>query len=328
MTVSAVLNGSRSNTRVAADTRRRIEAIAAELNYSANAMARGLRRQKTDTIGVLFTWAGTRTIHSLYSAAILDGIVSGAAAAGFHVLLYTKGWVSADVSSAAFADGRTDGVIVVSPVENSDVVSGLTALNLPVAVISSSVRDAGVPGVNIDNRMAVELVIEHLVSLGHTKIAYAGQTRERRSMRERHDFFREAMAARALAVPERFVLADLHAGSPERSEIARLLTEPEPPTALFASNDDLAAEVIETARAVGVDVPGKLSVVGVDDILVASLTTPKLTTIRLPLHEMGEMAARLLVARIQSHDASELLPIQTVVPELIVRDSTVPPSTS
>ena len=95
MTVSAVLNGSRSNTRVADETRKRIEKLAAELNYSPNAMARGLRRQRTDTIGVLFTWAGSRTIHNLYSMAILDGIVAGAATAGYHVLLYTQRWQSA-----------------------------------------------------------------------------------------------------------------------------------------------------------------------------------------------------------------------------------------
>lgn len=322
MTVSAVLNGSRSNTRVADETRKRIEKLAAELNYSPNAMARGLRRQRTDTIGVLFTWAGSRTIHNLYSMAILDGIVEGAATAGYHILLYTQRWQSAAVSSSAFADQRTDGVIVVAPQENSDVISGLTALGLPLAVISSSVKDACVPGVNIDNDTGMTLALDHLHALGHTRIAYAGPTPERRSMRERHDAYKSWMVARHLPVPEGYVLTNLSTGEADQPRLAQLLRLPEPPTAIFAANDDLAVEVLEAARTVGLAVPEQLSVVGFDDILVASLTTPKLTTIRLPLYEMGQQAAQLLVARIEGRSESDISPVQIISPELIVRDST------
>jgi len=128
MAVSVVLNGARSNTRVSEDTRRRIQEIAADLNYSPNAMAQGLRRRRTNTLGVLFNWAGSRAIHDLFSMAVLDGIVDGAANAGYHILLYTKPWQNASVSSSVFSDGRTDGVLVIAPRESSDVVPGLVAL--------------------------------------------------------------------------------------------------------------------------------------------------------------------------------------------------------
>lgn len=321
MTVSAVLNGSRSNTRVADETRRRIEKIAAELNYSPNAMARGLRRQRTDTIGVLFNWAGSRTIHNLYSMTVLDGIVSGAEKAGYHVLLYTQRWESAVASTAAFADQRTDGVIVIAPLEDSDVVSGLTALGVPLAVISSSVKDSCVPGVNIDNETGMSLALDHLWALGHTRIAYAGQPPERRSMRERHDAYIRWMTEHKLSIPDDYVLMTLSTGK-SQPVLESLLRLPEPPTAIFAATDDLAAEVLEAARTVGIEVPKQLSVVGFDDILVASLTTPKLTTIRLPLYEMGQQAAQLLVARIEGGSEADGPSVQIISPELIVRDST------
>ena len=321
MTVSAVLNGSRSNTRVADETRKRIEKLAAELNYSPNAMARGLRRQRTDTIGVLFTWAGSRTIHNLYSMTMLDGIVAGAATAGYHVLLYTQRWESAATSAATFADQRTDGMIVIAPREDSDVVTGLTALGIPLAVISSSVKDSCVPGVNIDNDTGMALGLAHLSALGHTRIAYAGQPPERRSMRERHDAYVCWMAEHKLPIPEGYALTTLSTGKSQPA-LEHLLRLPKPPTAIFAATDDLAAEVLEAARTVGISVPEQLSVVGFDDVLVASLTTPKLTTIRLPLYEMGQQAAQLLVARIKGRSEADGPSVQIISPELIVRDST------
>ncbi len=112
MAVSVALNGARSNTRVSDATRRRTTEIAAHLNYSPNAMAQGLKRRRTRTVGVLFNWAGSHAIHDLYSAAALDGVVKGAA--GYHVLLYTTSWKNAAESSASFSDRRTDGVIVVA----------------------------------------------------------------------------------------------------------------------------------------------------------------------------------------------------------------------
>jgi LacI family transcriptional regulator len=326
MAVSVVLNGARSNTRVSDATRRRIEKIAAELNYTPNAMARGLKRQRTNTLGVLFTWAGAHTIHNMYSVAVLDGIVAGAESAGYHILLYTKRWKSAAESSAVFADQRADGVIVVAPREASDVISGLAALNLPTAIVSSTTAVPGVPFVDIDNRAGIALALEHLHGLGHTRIAYAGHGLDRHSMRERHEAFRAGMAAHGLTVPESFILSSVPAGGGGVPVLQELLRLPQPPTALVAANDDLAAEALEAARLVGLSVPEQLSVVGFDDILVASLTTPKLTTVRQPLFEMGEQAARLLVEIIEGRGEGIAQISNIFAPELIVRDSTAVPS--
>jgi DNA-binding LacI/PurR family transcriptional regulator len=128
MAVSVVLNGARSNTRVSEATRHRILTVAKGLNYTPNAVAQGLKRQRTNTLGVLFNWAGSESIHNLYSVAVLDGIVAGAAEAGYHILLYTEKWRGGPASASAFSDQRTDGIVVVAPDEHSDVVPGLVHL--------------------------------------------------------------------------------------------------------------------------------------------------------------------------------------------------------
>lgn len=322
MAVSVVLNGARSNTRVSEATRRRITEITKSLKYSPNAMAQGLKRQRNYTLGVLFEWAGTHTIHNLYSAAVLDGIVGGAAEAGYHVLLYTTPWKDAAASSPGFSDQRTDGVIVVAPSEHSDVVSGLVGLEIPVAVLSSFTEVAGVPYVAIDNCAGVTLALEHLRTLGHKRIAFAGQGRGRTSMRERHDTFLAWMNEHDLPVPDEHVLRDFYPGTPGNAEkLQQLLCLPNRPTAIFAVTDDIASEVLEAARTVGVTVPEQLSVVGFDDVLLASLTVPKLTTVRLPLVEMGHQVADLLIELIEERRASSNH-VHIAAPELIVRAST------
>ncbi|MBC7806471.1 MAG: LacI family DNA-binding transcriptional regulator [Akkermansiaceae bacterium] len=326
MAVSVVLNGARSNTRVADATRRRITEIAATLNYSPNAMARGLRRQRTSTLGVLFNWAGGNAIHNLYSVGILDGVVAGAAEAGYHVLLYTHPWKTAELSSSAFSDQRTDGVIVVAPDENSDVIPGLVGLGLSVSLVSSVTRVEGVPFITIDNRKGVQIALDHLFALGHRRIAYVGQWKGRHSTRERYEGYLAWMSERGLPTPDAALLSNLYM-SDEDKDMKQLLGNPDSrPTAILAFNDDIAVKVMETARGIGLSLPDDLSLVGFDDVLIASLTTPKLTTVRLPLFEMGMASAKLLVARIEGSDKIGFDPAHILVPELILRNSTAPPA--
>lgn len=328
---SAVLNAPQATTRVSEDTRRRILGVAAELNYTPNAVARGLKRRRTQTVGVLFGWSGQRALHNQYSVALLDGMVEGAGDADYHVLLYTKRWQNAAASAAAFADQRTDGMVVIALPDNSDAVPTLAAQGMPVVVVSSVPGMPGVPYVTTDNRAGAALALEHLHSLGHVRIAYATTERNRHSLRLRHDAYRAWMAERGLPVPDGFVLDGLSpAATPgdnftERVTALLHLPADRRPTALFTATDDLASRLLDAARGAGVSVPGDLSVVGFDDVLVASLTTPKLTTVRQPLFEIGRLAACLLVRLIEGEALAETAHV--FAPELIVRESTAPPPT-
>ncbi|GAB4461970.1 MAG: LacI family DNA-binding transcriptional regulator [Armatimonadaceae bacterium] len=327
MAVSVVLNGARSNTRVSEATRQRILDVAADVNYSPNALARGLKRQRTNTLGILFNWAGSRILRDLYSVEVMGGITQEASNAHYLLLLYTERWRDDASDATTFSDRRTDGIIVVAPEEGSGVIPGLVALGVPSVLVSSAKAVSGVPYVTIDNRRGVTLALEHLTALGHTRIAYAGQGLSRFSFRERHEAFRAWMKEHGRTVPESHVLAGMQTGGSGRNAAAleALLRAPDRPTAVFASNDDLAAEIMDSARAVGLSVPEDLSVVGFDDVLTASLTVPKLTTIRQPLVEMGAQAARLLIKRIEGEPITEQAHVYA--PELIVRGSSAPPVT-
>ncbi|MBC8143125.1 MAG: LacI family DNA-binding transcriptional regulator [Armatimonadetes bacterium] len=325
MAVSVVLNGAKSNTRVSDTTRKRIQEVASTLNYVPNANARGLRRQHTNTIGVLFNWAGSSTIHSLYSVAVLEGIVDGAATAGYHILLYTEAWKNARASAAGFADSRTDGVVLVAPDEASDIVPAFVSLELPIVLVSSASVIPGVPYVTIDNSNVIALAMEHLTALGHTRIAYIGGGTGRHNMRERFEGFQRWMRSRNLPLPPHYLLGDLDPGESDvnTTALSGLLGVAEPPTAVLASNDDLAIQMMQVARSRGVSVPEQLSVVGVDDILAAALTTPKLTTVRQPLFEMGNQAARILTDTIEGRENANAANV--IAPTLVVRESTAAP---
>jgi LacI family xylobiose transport system transcriptional regulator len=149
-------------------------------------------------------------------------------------------------------------------------------------------------------------------------------------MRERYETYLAWLPEQGLPTDEGCILNALNGGKSVENAamIEEMLRQPNRPTAIFAVTDDLAAEVLDAARNVGLTVPGDLSVIGFDDILLASLTVPKLTTVRLPLLKMGQQAAKLLIDVIEERrDPAEQAYIET--PELIVRHSTAcPPSES
>jgi LacI family transcriptional regulator len=211
-----------------------------------------------------------------------------------------------------------------------------------VSVVSTVTGVLGVSSVDIDNRAGAALALDHLWALGHTRIAYVSYHAVRRGLRERRDGFLAWMGAHGIPVPDGYVMdefigsAETGANADEVAQLGRLLRLPpaERPTAVFAANDDLAAKVLDAARTFGLSVPGDLSVVGFDDILIASLTTPKLTTVRQPLYEMGGYAARRLAERIAARGASAESTADTpdysppslmaniITPELVIREST------
>lgn len=317
-----VLNGSRSNTRVSTKTRQRVLAAAEQLRYHPNALARGLVRRRMETIGVLFAAPITRSIiDNPYAANVLCGIIAAATAAGFNVMHYAQRWRGARESAPRFRDRRSDGVIVLTPPAGSDVVSGLVSLGLPVVVVGTSdQRDA--PSVDVDNTLGARLAVEHLLGLGHTRIAHLMGDAYFEHVGIRRGGYRAAMEAAGIQVRPEYVVPGVYEAEQTRASVRRLLALPEPPTALFAGNDMLAMWAIEQARECGVRVPEELSVVGFDDVSLASQVTPPLTTVRQPLREMGELAVRCLLERIEGEAARG--GVRVVPPELVVRGSTAP----
>ncbi len=323
-TASVVLNGARSNTRVSEATRKRILETAEQLRYHPNAMARALVHRRMQTIGVLcgFVGASAEYITNPYISAVLQGALVAAARADCCVTLFTQTWLDAPRSAPRFRDGRTDGILVIPPPTDSDVVAGLAALKLPLSVVAYPGEPYGVPCVDVDNAKGIRIAVEHLLSLGHHRIAHLAGSRNMASAPIRQATFCAALAEAGIPVPADYIQPCGYGGDYVEEAMQRLLALPKPPTAVVAGNDVIAITALKVAQNLDVSVPEHLSIIGFDDAPAASLLTPTLTTIRQPLMQIGEAATRLLLMQIEG----ETVPFMThlLEPELIVRGSTAP----
>ena len=171
-TVSYVLN---NGPRYSSENHRAqvLEAVE-RLGYHPNALARGLAGRRVNTIGVLFS-SLAEIVTNPYVSAVLQGVFAQSTKLGYNVTLFTQRWESAGISSLSLQDGRCDGLLLVAPTHDTDVIPGVAALELPAVVVSAAV-DAhhGLPYVDVDNRKGAQLAVEHLLSLGHRRIAHLG----------------------------------------------------------------------------------------------------------------------------------------------------------
>lgn len=322
-TVSNVINNGPRPVR--AETRRLILEAVERLNFHPNAVARGLARQKTQTIGILFgVVESSAIVINSYSAAILQAALSVASQTGYNVTHMTSPWRGATESLAAFRDGRTDGLLVVAPPLDSDLLPALASLGVPLVAISAGRDQAFVPSVDIDDVHGARLVIDHLVSLGHTRIAHITGHPNLESARVRRATFEEKMTEAQIPLRDEYLRPGTYSPESGYSNTRTLLALSEPPTAVFAANDEIAVGVLDAARDAGVSVPNQLSVVGVDDRPMATLVRPTLTTLHQPFDEVGQEATQLLISSIARHEISPC--VRLFLPNLVVRESTAPPA--
>lgn len=320
-TVSFVLNNS--PRPVSAETRRRVTEVARRMNYHPNAMARGLVQRKMNSLGVLFAQVESSIVTNKYATGILEGVFTEAVANGYDIHLYTRPWESAEVSAPRFRNKQTDGTMIIVPGIDSDMVTGLRQFGIPVVVVSSPTAIEGVSYVDIDNVQGARLAANHLLSLGHKRIAHVMGAPVQHSVFERRDAFLSSLEAAGIPMRREYLVGDSFVRDDVLRTARRLLSLPEPPTAIFASNDDIALHIVRLAQEMGINIPRDLSVIGFDDYLQAQHSTPPLTTIHHPLADIGRKATRLLLARIENEAMEDERCI--FAPQLVVRGTTAPP---
>ncbi len=319
-TVSNVFNNR--NDLVRAETREKVLSAARRLNYQPNAMAQGLVRRRSGALGILFHTHATTISIDPYASAVLQGILQAAAAVGQAAVLYPEPWYSITGGTAQIVDRRVDGMLVIAPSVDPETLATLTSLGFPLVLVSATVPEGtNIMAVDVDNAEGARLAARHLLALGHRRCAHLRGSMGQSSAALREKHFREALAEGGGVLLEKDVIVGSYSGKGGYEATRALLARPpaEVPTALFAANDRLAIAALEAARDAGVPVPGRLSIIGFDD-LGASLTTPPLTTVRQPLSQIGE-AAGCLLAEIMAGQAP---PPRThlFAPELVVRGST------
>jgi LacI family transcriptional regulator len=317
--VSRVLNGSPAAESIPKATQDRILAAAKHLSYRPNLLARSLRRGRSHTVGVLVP-----EVSEGYATLVLDGLEQGLLQAGYFFFLISHHHrvELVDQSQAMLAERAVDGIIAIDTALQRH-------LQLPTVTVSCPDKHEWVTNIVLNHRRAAELAIDHLTGLGHRHIAVIKGQRFSSDTAPRWQAIQHAAGRAHLKLDARLI-AQLEGNSPthEPGYIAaqRLLASKAHFTALFAFNDVSAIGAIRAFREAGLRVPQDISVVGFDDVQSAAFQNPGLTTVRQPLQTMGMLAAEAILRQIAS--PTERPPsIQVVVdPQLVVRESTCPPS--
>jgi LacI family transcriptional regulator len=308
------------NVRVSETSRSRILDLAAATGYRPNRLARSLKLQRTNVIGMLIPDITNPLFSALFRA--VDEV---AAAAGYHVILCNTG-DSVDRLQQhleALSEGHVDGLLLATAHRNDPVVETLRRRRLPYILVSRRNENSDEAWVVPDDRQGAHLAVEHLVNLGHRRIAHIAGFMEISRSADRLHGYREAMDSSGL---DPMVWLTPAAGLDETAGemgFIELLKSSQRPTAIFTANDLAAVGVIARARRIGLAVPRDLSVVGCDDIPMSKHIEPSLTTIRYPFHEVGRLSTEHLIRHIVGHAPADELPPQMALPlELIVREST------
>ncbi|HTB11823.1 MAG TPA: LacI family DNA-binding transcriptional regulator [Bryobacteraceae bacterium] len=313
---STVSRALQNSPLVNARTAEKIRRIAHESGYRASAIARGLVTKRTRTVGLVVT-----TIADPFASEVVCGIEQAANDHGYSVFLADS---NADPNREqqvvqSFAERRVDGIVVTSSRVGALYLPLLSEMRVPIVLVNNQHPGAFVHSVMIDNIAGSRQAANHLIRLGHRRIAYLGDQFGYQSDTERFAGYRQALDVAGIPfVPELVVHGD---GKPEEAIRAmdKLLGLSDPPTAVCCYNDMSALGAMKSIHLRGLRVPEDVSVVGFDDLFLASYTEPNLTTVRQPMRRMGLLAMESLF-RLMSGEDSEIR--ITVEAELIVREST------
>jgi LacI family transcriptional regulator len=310
-TVSKVIN---DRYGVAPATSSRVREVIDRMGYTSSLGAASLRNRTTNVLAVLVTEIEP------FSAELLKGVSRELHDTDYELLIYVggkhrsdPGWEPRYVSR--LSGTLADGVILVTP------STGNVRAAVPVVAVDPHDGVTVAPCITSDNLSGGIAATDHLLRLGHRRIAFLGGRPDLQSSTLRERGFRTAMGAAGIPIDESLVLIGGYRAESSVRPAHEMLERDQPPTAVFAANDQSAIEVMHVAAELGIPVPDRLSVVGFDDTPDAAQTSPPLTTIAQPIQEMGAQAARVLIGMINGTEPPERVTLPTV---LVERKSTAP----
>ena len=315
-TVSHVINHTRFVTPALTD---RVRAAMAELGYQPNVLARSLRRKETLTLGMIVPDSS-----SPFFAMMVRAIEETCFQQGYSVVLTNSEEDPArELSNVSVLLGKqVDGLIFVAVGMGNDDLRRVLR-SVPVVVVDRDLPGIEIDAVLVDNLGGGYQATQHLIELGHRRIACITGPSATTPSAERVIGYYRALGEAGIPADESLVVrGDFQFGSGYAGAKA-LLTRPDPPTAIFVCNDLMAVGAISAAAELGYCQTADLSIVGFDNITLAAYTTPSLTTVAQPIHEIGRLATEMLIQRIQTPN----MPYQRrVLPtRLVIRKSTAPP---
>lgn len=317
-TVSRVVN---NKTYVKPETRAKVVSAMTRLGYQANLQARALAGGRSNLIGLLVVDLTTQ-----YMGEIIRAIDDTLAANQYELMLFTthRRKTKESIYINMMARGLTDGLLIVLPRDPGAYLWTLRQRGVPYVLIDQAGVDEEDLSVTSANYEGGYRATQHLIELGHRRIGIISGWMESISARDRLDGYRQALNDHNIPTDENLEFEGDYLQPSGFHGTNCFLDLPQPPTAIFASNDISAMGVLDAVRIRGLSVPDDMSVVGFDDIPMANLSIPKLTTIKQPLTEMGQQAANMLLKQIRKTD--EELSSVVLPTTLVIRETTAAPT--
>ncbi len=325
-TVSRVLSGAETPITISDETRARVVQAAKELGYRPHPSARALRGKGSNLIGLI-----VREIDDPFFAQLIEVISNVAKERGYDLVLgYAKADPEEALALSQMFDLRyCDGLFLLGdlqePPEGETLLARMGGEYLLVTLCRGSAELVGDhPSVGVDNRRGALLALEHLAHLGHRRIAFIAADRLG-DLRERQATYLDFMRERFGAVDSAYVQSAANSFAGGYQAMLALSALPQPPTAVFAVDDTMAIGALKAAADRGWAVPGKVSVVGFDDVKIAAYLHPALTTVRQPIEEIGRRALELLLTMVREKAVPQPAPHLLIEPELVVRETCAAP---
>lgn len=311
-TVSRVLN---DKDDVAPETYEKVQKVIEDLSYTSSLAAKSMRSRRTNVIGLIMP-----DVEDPFSIQVMKGINRAIAELGYDLVVYTGGDIKKNSSAdreqryVSLLNGSiTDGVIVVTPAATTFSTAS------PVVVVDPNNVSPDCPAVIATNRAGALAAMEYLISLGHRRIGFIGGRPELQSAVQRLQGYKDGLRQASIALDPELIQAGDYSMKTGMICAQKLLNLSDPPTAIFAANDQSAFGVIKAAQEAGLRVPDDLSVVGFDNIPEAAYINPGLTTVDQFIDKMGHVATEMLIDLMQGNSLDSSL--YEVPTQLIIRDS-------
>ncbi len=317
-TVARVLNGD-PQQRVRPEVRDRIVTLARTHGYQPNGLARALRLKRSQVIGTMIP-----DISNPFFAAMFRGIEDTLACQDFSVILAnTDDEPRRELRSMnVLRERQVDGLILATARRHDPAIASLAADRYPFVLVNRHTDPISANAVVPDDYNGAAVAVDHLVALGHRRVAHIAGSLEISTGYNRRRGYLDALARHGLAADPALLVTGSYRETGGHDAMLALLALPERPTAVFAVNDLAAMGAIRAAREAGLAVPGDVSIVGFNDLAECARMTPTLTTLHVPLHDMGVAAATRILALLGGEDAA---PEPAILPvELVQRESTGP----
>lgn len=319
-TVSRVVN---NQPNVDEATRARVWQVIREHDFHPNSAARALASRRSQIIGLIIPQALSAVFADPYFPTLIQGISAACDARGYYLMLSFVTQGAGDAFRRIIRGGHLAGLVVASALVEDEFVARLDAVNFPYVLIGRSPRPA-ILSVDTDNVHGATIAVQHLVGLGYTRLATITGPLGMTAAVDRRDGFITAVHAAGLDLPDACVQEGDWSEASGHGAMLALLQLAERPQAVFVASDAMAVGALKAIRAAGLRVPDDIALVGFDDVPLASVVEPPLTTVRQPIERLGYLATTLLLDRLNTDEGgtSAAEPLHVVLPtELVIRAS-------